>query len=326
LRDTIGVDLLLVAEGDRFERENRFAHVVHRFDLVLETLRGGRHAKLTVGIYNNRYAVWNGCPADPGDKGARRDCANANSVRLIRKPIRTQIANVDIVISPHETTASVIAQCDVAAGTPAAKPNVTKRPRTNRGVTVPDEEIRESVSTDGRVPRATAAEGSARTVGRVAAAGCVVNERFQSGGCVIPSSGIESERFKPITRVIAAGGVAVERAKPGGRVLAAVGVVIKRLRTVGHAQAAGGVAKERLKTGRGVLIADSSVIEGLITEGGIPDAGCEAKKSVLALSGVAAGIAPVRCRGNRLNSRRKRKAAERERDEKETAPQRRAAD
>ena len=44
----LGVKLLLVAEDDRFERENRFASFVHRLDLVLETRRGNDRAELTV--------------------------------------------------------------------------------------------------------------------------------------------------------------------------------------------------------------------------------------------------------------------------------------
>ena len=36
LRDALGVKLLLVAEGNRFEREDRFARFVHRLDVLLK--------------------------------------------------------------------------------------------------------------------------------------------------------------------------------------------------------------------------------------------------------------------------------------------------
>jgi hypothetical protein len=52
----------------------------------------------------------------------------------------------------------------------------------------------------------------------------------------------------------------------------------------------------------------------------------EALECVLTLGRVGVGIASVRCWANRLHDRRKRKAAERERNEKKTAPKRRAAD
>jgi len=62
------------------------------------------------------------------------------------------------------------------------------------------------------------------------------------------------------------------------------------------------------------------VIERLITQGRIPDTGGTAKESVRALGRVAAPIASIRCWANRLRHRRKRKAGERDRDERETAP------
>jgi hypothetical protein len=50
LRDALGVKLMLVAKGHRFQRKNRFARLVHRFDPVLETLGGNDRAELTVSI------------------------------------------------------------------------------------------------------------------------------------------------------------------------------------------------------------------------------------------------------------------------------------
>src|SRR5260370_22429507 len=53
LRDALGVKLVLVAEGHRFERENRFARLVHRLDRFLEPGRGWCRAKLAAAIYDN---------------------------------------------------------------------------------------------------------------------------------------------------------------------------------------------------------------------------------------------------------------------------------
>ena len=39
--DVLRIKLFFVAEGDWFEREDRFARLVHRFDFVLEPRRGG---------------------------------------------------------------------------------------------------------------------------------------------------------------------------------------------------------------------------------------------------------------------------------------------
>src|SRR6266705_65708 len=52
LSDAIGVKLVLVAERDRFEREDNFTGLIHRLDLVFESLRGNDCAEFTVGIDN----------------------------------------------------------------------------------------------------------------------------------------------------------------------------------------------------------------------------------------------------------------------------------
>jgi len=50
LRDALEVKLVLVAEGHRFQCEDRFARFVHRLDRILETLRRDDRAQLTVSI------------------------------------------------------------------------------------------------------------------------------------------------------------------------------------------------------------------------------------------------------------------------------------
>ena len=51
-----GIQLVLVAEGHRFERQDRFARLVHGLDLVLEPARGDKGADLVIGIDVNRPA------------------------------------------------------------------------------------------------------------------------------------------------------------------------------------------------------------------------------------------------------------------------------
>ena len=105
--------------------------------------------------------------------------------------------------------------------------------------------------------------------------------------------------------VVVAVCVARERKNTGGRVAVAASIAFQRFKTVGRVVAAGGVAKKRVKTG-----------------GRVGGTGGEAEESILALSGVVAGIASVWWWVNRLDSRRKPKAAERGDDEKITAPPR----
>src|SRR5437899_1431329 len=90
-------------EGDRFERENRFACPVHGFNRVLEPGRGGGRAEVTVGVYDNCYTCWNGRPADALDKCG--GCctrrvewvpAYANSVRFTCCPLT---GDVDVMVA-----------------------------------------------------------------------------------------------------------------------------------------------------------------------------------------------------------------------------------
>ena len=57
LRNALGSSSVLVAEGDRLEREDRFARLVHRLDRFLESRRGNDRAEVTVGIYDYGYPV-----------------------------------------------------------------------------------------------------------------------------------------------------------------------------------------------------------------------------------------------------------------------------
>src|SRR5215813_7471692 len=68
LWNAFGIELFLISESHRFERENRLARLVHWFYRVLETRRGDDRAELTVCLHINRDATGDGCPTDPRNK------------------------------------------------------------------------------------------------------------------------------------------------------------------------------------------------------------------------------------------------------------------
>ena len=63
------VKFVLVAEGHRFERKDRFARFVHWLDRFLETRRGNDRAELTVGINDYSYPAGNDHATNAGDVG-----------------------------------------------------------------------------------------------------------------------------------------------------------------------------------------------------------------------------------------------------------------
>ena len=106
---------MLVAEGHRFQRENRFARFVHRLDLVLETRRGYGRAEMTVGVYNNCYTCWNGRATNAGDKGVLMGSVSCRCGWFWSHLATPIVADVDIVIARGEITTGVEAQSDVDA-------------------------------------------------------------------------------------------------------------------------------------------------------------------------------------------------------------------
>src|SRR6266849_3654499 len=114
LRDAIWVEFFLVVEGDRFQREDRFAGLVHGLNRFLETLRGNDRAEMTVGVYDYCYTCWNGCPSDSGDKCSRLILypADTNSARLASQ---TSIADVDVFVAGGKIAARSKSQRDVLA-------------------------------------------------------------------------------------------------------------------------------------------------------------------------------------------------------------------
>jgi hypothetical protein len=85
---------------------NRFAQFVHRFDIVLETLRGGYRAEASVGVYNNACAC-NWASIDARNKGSCLGSlrADADGVGLGRN---TLVTDIDIVTARGEVEPCVL--------------------------------------------------------------------------------------------------------------------------------------------------------------------------------------------------------------------------
>jgi hypothetical protein len=49
--------LVLVMKRDRFECQDGFAGLIHRFNVFLKAPRGVRRAELAVGVYDDIYAI-----------------------------------------------------------------------------------------------------------------------------------------------------------------------------------------------------------------------------------------------------------------------------
>jgi hypothetical protein len=95
------------------ERENRFTGLVHRLDVVLESLRGNYGTEPPVITNDYSYTSGHSDPRNPRYKGGglRSDCADANCSIIAGF---TVIADVDIVTARDQLT-GLAAQCDVAA-------------------------------------------------------------------------------------------------------------------------------------------------------------------------------------------------------------------
>src|SRR5204863_8689470 len=91
----IGINVFLVAEGDRFERKDRFARLVHRLDLGLETRRRSGGAELAFGVYENGRTHRSGFPHDASDIGGGVDRMGRPllSVAATRLPMRMVFAS-----------------------------------------------------------------------------------------------------------------------------------------------------------------------------------------------------------------------------------------
>src|SRR5439155_10798921 len=155
--------LVHVTEGHRFERKDRFACLVHRFDRVLETLRGDHRAEMAAGINNDPDTLRNGYSTNADDICVRLSSCRANADR-IGVTRSTGVADLDIVVAIEKSSPGVKAQCNVVAA---------------------GRKVKERVNTVGRVaaPDRVASERT-KTIGRVVAAGRVACKRQKTSGRV----------------------------------------------------------------------------------------------------------------------------------------------
>jgi hypothetical protein len=99
------IQLVLVAEAHRLQRQNRFAGLIHGLDVVLETPRGGQRAELTVGIDINRHAPCHGGPGDASHEGIGLNSRRADADGVAFASV-AWVEDVDIVTARSEVIAS----------------------------------------------------------------------------------------------------------------------------------------------------------------------------------------------------------------------------
>ena len=195
-----------------------------------------------------------------------------------------------------------------------------ERSSSNGRVVVGSSIAKERIHTDGRVVGACGVSSErTSTVGRVVAAGGVAKERSRSDSRVEIARGIALERTNTDGRVSRAGGVKKERCLTVDRVETASGVAQKRRGASGRILVSG-VAKERSSANGRVEIAVGEGFERQVTDCRIVCAGREIKKGAVPFRCVASGIASIRWRTYGLGHLRKRKAANQERNQKQSRP------
>src|SRR5205085_1151424 len=230
-------------EGDRFQPENGFARLVHRFDRVLETRRGGCRAKLTGGVYLNGCAC-NRRPVDPRNKGSCL-CSGLADANRTGFAGNASVANIDIVTTRGEIFTCGNTQRDVAATARV----INERVNPVGSVMVTGCVVAERTIASARVVPAVAANERKIPDGRVAAAGCVVIERCNTVGRVVVAGRVAAERFNTVGGVAAAGTVSKQCTSTVGRVRLSGCVITECSLTSGSVTAAFGVEKQRSITG-----------------------------------------------------------------------------
>src|SRR5436190_979625 len=188
LRDALRVKVVFVAEGHRFERENRFARLVHGLDLVLETLRGNYRAEVTAAIYNYPYTSGHSVPANAGDKG-------------VSLPLVTAVADADCVGFAYRGCWHRVSRLFLFGYGVGDDVNI---------VTARREILTGSCAQGDVAPADCVASKRSPTVGRVEVGGCAVTERQKTGGRVAAAV-VVPERRTTVGRVVVAGYVVFKR-------------------------------------------------------------------------------------------------------------------
>ncbi len=106
--------VVLVVEGHRFKRKNRFTGLVHGVNILLEPLRGDTTTNTELaGDRVNRYAATERATSEnASDKGLPLGSLEANTNGVVIG-VSTTVANFDIVIPSENGDPSALAQRDV---------------------------------------------------------------------------------------------------------------------------------------------------------------------------------------------------------------------
>jgi hypothetical protein len=278
LRSALGIDLFLVAEGHRFQRQDRFARLLHGLDRSFEPCRRSSDAELPISAYHHLEASHRDA-SNASDKCRilRAGYANADFVGLARNTLNV-VADVDVVTIRGEISPGVIPKC----GIPAAACVVFKRVITVGRVLEADCVARERTNTGGAVVEAgRVASESINTSGVVVEAGCVIKKRRIPVGRVVVAGCVASERRMTIGRVVVASCVGKERTSPIGRVFVAGCVAKERTNAGGVVVVAGCVAKERISSGGVVFFAGCVVMKRINTIGRVIVAGVLLKSALV---------------------------------------------
>jgi len=192
---------------------------VHRSNLLLKPVRGGRRAQSTGGVDNDRgschYRATNTL-----DKGRRLLGSNSNGVGFARF---SQIVDADIVTAGSEIVSGRSTNSDIVHAVVVEKSVIAKgRVVCAGGV------VRESKNTSGRVEVANG----------------IVKKRLITGSGVANAGGVVMECCHTSGRVVVAGNVALQHRASGGCVVVAGGIFKKRLKTVSGVVSAEGVIRE----------------------------------------------------------------------------------
>ena len=171
---------MFVTKRDRFERKDSFTCLVHRLDLILETLRGGcPDAKLTVRVDPN-WCPCRHCSIDPRDIGFRLGPLSANADHPVIAD-RTSIANINIVVALGNIDAGVTADGDV----PLAGGIVYKRLRTHGCIVIAVVMLKRSETNSHAAVAGCSARLRLKTHRRVPGTGGTIKEGVSSLGSVI---------------------------------------------------------------------------------------------------------------------------------------------
>src|SRR5262249_38682970 len=139
LRNAIGIKLFFVAECHRFQREDRFARSVHRFDVLLETLRGSGRAEAPVAIDQNGDTTRYGCAIDAGSYGFRLGTFLADADRIGLSGL-TFTADVDVVTARGEIDSCRVTQGDIATASGVCR----KSTISQGGIAAPGRRVKHS--------------------------------------------------------------------------------------------------------------------------------------------------------------------------------------